>query len=419
MPPRANSAEKGQATSSPNTQAITTKLIMEFKDRQRAEIQKWQRAIATATNPESPRLYELQDLFDNLKADGHFIGDMRVRRAATLCTPFSIIDKNTGKVQDEKTELFAQKWFYDFMKNALDCVTRGYTQMELVDTAAPRFKLVPRRNLVPTKREILLKVQDSKGIDCTLEIGRTIIEIGEEDDLGLMADICGQLIWKRNAQQSWAEFSERFGFPLITATTNKSSATDLANIRKMLAALGEAANAVLPEGTTIDIKPSATGDAYLVYDKQINRINAEISKALLSGTMVTDDGSSRSQSEVHERTLDEKVAEDDRRVITFTVNDQIIPMLALWGHNLNPEIDRFRFEPSDQLTLDKLWVMLDGMLNRFDIPIDWISRKLGVPIDAIKERIPATPIQAQSELGSQAQQHQAITAGDSFTANFR
>lgn len=416
MPPRENKAAKGQITSSPNAQAITTKIVMEFKDRQRAEIQRWQRAIATATQPDSPRMYELQDLFDNLKADGHYIGDMRVRRAATLCTPFSIIDKNTGKVQDEKTEFFARKWFYDFMKNALDYAVRGYTQLELVDTQMPKFKLIPRRNLVPPKHEILLSVQDSKGIDYTPEMGRTIVEIGEEDDLGLMADICGQLIWKRNAQQSWAEFSERFGFPLITATTNKSNAADIANIRKMLAALGEAANAVLPEGTTIDIKPSATGDAYLVYDKQIERINAEISKALLSGTMVTDNGSSRSQSEVHERTLDDKVAEDDRRVITFTVNDQIIPMLALWGHDLNPEVDRFRFEPSNQLTLDKLWTMLDGMLNRFDIPLDWISRKFGVPIDALKAQIPATPIQQQAQ-PKKPQQPQASIGG--FTANFR
>lgn len=416
MPPRENKAAKGQITSSPNAQAITTKIVMEFKDRQRAEIQRWQRAIATATQPDSPRMYELQDLFDNLKADGHYIGDMRVRRAATLCTPFSIIDKNTGKVQDEKTEFFARKWFYDFMKNALDYAVRGYTQLELVDTQMPKFKLIPRRNLVPPKHEILLSVQDSKGIDYTPEMGRTIVEIGEEDDLGLMADICGQLIWKRNAQQSWAEFSERFGFPLITATTNKSNAADIANIRKMLAALGEAANAVLPEGTTIDIKPSATGDAYLVYDKQIERINAEISKALLSGTMVTDNGSSRSQSEVHERTLDDKVAEDDRRVITFTVNDQIIPMLALWGHDLNPEVDRFRFEPSNQLTLDKLWTMLDGMLNRFDIPMDWISRKFGVPIDALKAQIPATPIQQQAQ-PKKPQQPQASIGG--FTANFR
>lgn len=102
----------------------------------------------------------------------------------------------------------------------------------------------------------------------------------------------------------------------------------------MLQALGEAAQAVLPEGTTIDVKESKTGDAYMVFDKQIERANTELSKAVLGGTMLTDNGSSRSQSEVHERNLDDKLSEDDRRIVTFTVNDQLIPMLALWGHLL-------------------------------------------------------------------------------------
>lgn len=380
MPPRSNNSLKPAAT----PVAVTTKIIAEFKDRQRAEIQKWQRAIATATNPETPRLYQLQDLFDNLKADGHYTGDMRVRRAATLCTPFSIIDKNTGVVDDIKTEYFQKKWFYDFMKHALDSIPRGYTLIEMVDTQNPRFKLIPRRNVVPQHRQILLSIGDTVGLSYAQMLGRTIIEIGEEDELGIMADICGQLIWKRNAQQSWAEFSERFGMPLITATTTKSSAADLAQIRKMLAALGEAAQAVLPDGTTIDIKEASTGDAWEVYDRQIERINSEISKALLSGTMITDNGSSRSQSEVHERTLDDKIAEDDRRVITFTVNDQLIPMLSAWGHPFNPEVDRFRFEPGDELTLDKLWFIVNQMLDKFDIPTDWVSRKFGVPIDGAK-----------------------------------
>lgn len=404
--------QKGAAKMAKNTNTITTKIVAEFKDRQRAEIKKWRTSLDMAMHPETPKRYMLQDLLDNLRSDGHYIGDMRVRRAATLCAPFSIYNKDTGDIDQVKTEFFQRKWFFDVMLNALDYVPMGYTLLELVDPAAPRFALVKRRNVVPQSQTIVLNAQDDKGIYYAPFIGRTLVEIGEADDLGLMADIAGQLIWKRNAQQSWAEFSERFGFPLITATTNKSSDRDIANIRQMLAALGEAAQAVLPEGTTIDIKASATGDAYMVYDKQIERINAEISKALLSGTMVTDNGSSRSQSEVHERTLDNKVSEQDRRVITFTVNDQIIPMLALWGHDFDPEVDRFRFEPSDELGLADLWTMLDGITNKYEVPIEWLSKKLGVPIIAIKQR------EAQSAPRPKAIESKKAEA-KGITANFR
>lgn len=388
--------------SSPNTNAFFTQLISEFKDLQRAEIQKWRRALKTATDPENQRLYPLQDLYDNLKSDGHYIGDIRLRKAATLCTPFSIINKNTGEVDEEKTKFFKRKWFYDFMGSALDSVFYGYTLLELVDTQQPRFKTLPRRNLVPMKQQILLSIQNDKGIPYTDTLGRTIIEVGEPNDLGLMGDLCGQLIWKRNAQQLWATYSEKFGLPLITATTNKSGDAEIARVKKMLSVLGEAAQAVLPEGTKIDIKESSTGDAYLVFDKQIERANTEISKANLGGTMITDSGSSRSQSEVHERNLDEKLSEDDRRIITFTVNDQLIPVLAMWGHPFNPDSDEFMFDPGDAMELKEFWTIVNQAADKYDIPDKWVSKKFGFPITGRKEVKQLPPATAKTDGGFSA-----------------
>ena len=372
---------------------------------QRAEIQKWRRNILTASDPENQRLYPLQDMFDNLKSDGHFIGDIRLRKAATLCTPFSIIDKKSGDVQEEKTKFFKRKWFYDFMSGALDYVPYGYTLLEMTDALKPTFKVIPRRNIIPRKQEILLRIQDSKGYSYAAYLGQTLIEIGEPEELGLMADLCGQLIWKRNAQQLWATYSEKFGLPLITATTNKSGDADIARIKKMLQALGEAAQAVLPEGTTIDVKESRTGDAYLVFDKQIERANTELSKATLGGTMLTDNGSSRSQSEVHERNLDDKLSEDDRRIITFTVNDQLIPMLSLWGHDINPDTDEFMFDPGDEMDLKEFWDIIVQALGMYEIPDDWVSKKFGFPIAGRKVLQQTIPT--------------AVSGNKGFSANFQ
>lgn len=388
--------------SSPNEEAFVTKIITEFKDLQRAEIQKWRRNITAAMDPETPRLYPLQDMYDNLKSDGHFIGDIRLRKAATLCTPFSIIDKNTGDVQDDKTKFFKKKWFYDFMSPALDYVFFGYTLLEIVDTQKPIFKPIPRRNLIPRKREVLLSIQNDKGIPYADVMGRTLIEVGEPEDLGLMGDLCGQLIWKRNAQQLWATYSEKFGLPLVIATTNKSGDAEIARIKKMLSVLGEAAQAVLPEGTKIDIKESSTGDAYLVFDKQIERTNTELSKAILGGTMITDSGSSRSQSEVHERNLNEKLAEDDRRIITFTVNDQLIPLLSLWGHDFNPETDEFMFDPGDCMDLKDFWEIVSQAADKYEIPDEWVSKKFGFPITGRKEAKQLPPATAKAEGGFSA-----------------
>lgn len=388
------SKKKMPQTGGKHPDTIVAKIIGEFKDRTRAEIKKWRQALELAGDIEAPRLYLLQDLYDNLKDDGHFISQVELRKAATLCAPFHIQNRKTGEIDEEKTKLFASEWFYNLMEDILEAPYYGYTLLELVDPLTLTFELVPRRNVVPMLSLVLPEVNASTGISYETGYENTLIHVGKPSDLGLMANICGQLIWKRNAQQSWAEFSERFGFPLITATTNKTSQGDIDKIDNMLSALGEAAQAVLPEGTTIDIKPFSGGDAYQVYDKQIDRINTEIGKPITGGTMISDNGSSRSQSEVHERNLDGKIASADRRIVTFTVNNQLMRIMQAAGWNVNPETDEFIFDTTVNLSLNQYFQIVTSLLEKgYPIPTKWISKTFNIPIDGEPKLLaaPASP----------------------------
>lgn len=376
-----------------STQEVVTQIIREFKDQTRAEIQKWRQALRMASDIENPHNHKLQDLYDNLEADGHFIAQVQLRKAATTGYGFGIINRSSGKIDEKKTELFQSEWFYNFLDHALDSVIKGYTVLELTDPATMELTLIPRRNLVGVRQLVLYEASGDKGIDISTGYENTLIRIGKPADLGVMAHLCGQLIWKRNAQQSWAEFTERFGMPLISATTNKTSKADLDRIDNMLASLGESARAVLPEGTSIKIDPFSGGDAYKVFDEQIERINAEMSKPITGGTMVTDDGSSRSQSEVHERNLDNKLAESDRRLIQFVVNNQLIPIMHYWGWPLNPETDKFQWDDTFELSLNQHWNVVNQILNRFTVDQEWIAKRFNVPITGEL----ATPIENDDE----------------------
>lgn len=372
---------------------VITHIIREFKDQTRAEIRKWRQALRMASDIENPHNHKLQDLYDNLEADGHFIAQVQLRKAATTGYGFGIINRSSGKIDEKKTELFQSEWFYNFLDHALDSVIKGYTVLELTDPATMELTLIPRRNLVGVRQLVLYEASGDKGIDISTGYENTLIRIGKPADLGVMAHLCGQLIWKRNAQQSWAEFTERFGMPLISATTNKTSKADLDRIDNMLASLGESARAVLPEGTSIKIDPFSGGDAYKVFDEQIERINAEMSKPITGGTMVTDDGSSRSQSEVHERNLDNKLAESDRRLIQFVVNNQLIPIMHYWGWPLNPETDKFQWDDTFELSLNQHWNVVNQILNRFTVDQEWIAKRFNVPITGEL----ATPIENDDE----------------------
>ena len=372
---------------------IFSSIIAGFKDRTRADIQKWRRALELAQSPINPRMWLLQDLYDNLESDGHYLAQKELRKTATSGYGFSIIDVKTGEVNQEKTNFFCGEWFFDFLDYALDSIFKGFTLIELTDPKTLAFNLIPRRNVIGTLGIVQRDISDCKGIDFnSKDFQNTLVKIGKPSDLGLMANICGQLIWKRNAQQSWAEFTERFGMPLITATTNQTTSADIRQLDDMLAELGESARAVLPEGTTINVTPFAGSDAFKVYDSQIDRINAEISKPITGGTMVTDDGSSRSQSEVHERNLDDKLSEADRRMIMFVVNGQLIPLLQRFKYPFNPDTDRFQFNQSFELDLTQHWNIVNQMIAQgYEVDEIWLAQTFNAPITGRREPVGVQP----------------------------
>ncbi|GAF05585.1 phage portal protein family protein [Saccharicrinis fermentans] len=256
-----------------------------------------------------------------------------------------------------------------------------------------KWELIPRRNVVPATNMVLFEASGDQGINFTDPMfARTIIYRYDMDPKGALNDIVPQLIWKRNAQQVWADFSERFGIPLVSAETSITDAKELKRIETMMRQLGRAAQAVLPEGAKITIHDAATkGDPHKVFLEQITITNNEIGKRIVGGTMLTDDGSSLSQSEVHERTLDEKIGESDRRMIEFTVNGKLIPILNTWGFGFK-EGDRFVFDRSEDLTMAEHWDIVSDALTHYEIDAEWVSRRFNIPIVGKKETTSAASI---------------------------
>lgn len=377
-----------------NPMAVIEKIAKQFKDTSRKDIQKWRTAIQVAESPEKPRRDLIIDIYDDLMTDSHLSSQMEIRKAATLNTSFQVISKKTGEVNPEKTQLLQKKWFYEFIEHVLDAKFYGFSLIEFLNFDGEKINigLVPRRNVVPNLKMV---VPDWSKADSTIiydnpKYDAWLIEANNQN-LGILNKIVPNLIWKRNIMQSWAEFCERFGIPLITATTLKQDTESLDLIDSMLTQLGEAAHAVFPEGTTLEIKEANRTDAYMVFDKYIERNNEEISKAITGGTMVSDNGSSKSQSEVHERNLEERIAPADRRHITFIINDELIPLLNAHGYNFS-EDDFFTFDVSQELTIEKHWEVVKGIMERYEVDQTWLSKTFNVPIIGEREA-PTNPLQ--------------------------
>lgn len=377
------------------SEEIIAQIVSEFVNRSRQNIQTWRQGLESADDPLFPRWHTLQDLYEYLSTDGHLQSQIFLRKAAVLGKRFFVRDSLTGKEKPEKTKSLQKKWYISTCNKLLDAEFRAYTVLQFAEPKAlvnPHpilmpFSQIPRRNFIPQQNVVLLQAGGMEGVSIIDPAFRnTILCMKSEDQFGLLNYIVKDLIWKKNARQAWAEFGDKFGIPLVKVITNKSNKNDLDKIEAMAKQMGKAARAILPEGTTMDIISDATkGDPYQIYLQQVNLGNAEISKVILCGTMVTDNGSSRSQSEVHERNLDDKVNRMDLTNLEFVLNDQLIPLLVDSGLGFSAT-DEIAIDVNTDIEVEKHWNIVSGMISKgYDIDKQWLMKKFNVPIVGRKE----------------------------------
>lgn len=361
--------------------AIINQLALEFTDRSKKDIQYWRQALDAADNAENPKWVMLQDLYEYLRPDGHLGSQMDIRRGSTEGNRYYIRDSKTSKEDPEKTKLIEQEWIFDLIGDMVDHVFYGYTIIQITDPVLGKYDVLPRRNFIPQKNILLFEANGEKGVDVSDPAFKdTIIVIKSRDKFGILNDIVPDLIWKKNARQAWAMFSEKFGIPLTTATTHTRDKKEIARIEAMLKLLGKAAQAVFPQGTTIDIKDTATkGDPYNIFLKQLEYSDAQVSKRILGGTMISDNGSSKSQGTVHENTM-QIITERDKKKAEFAFNKKVMTVLRMFGFKF-ADTDEFVFDRTEALTLNEHWTIISKAIELgYEIDNDWLSSTFNFPI---------------------------------------
>lgn len=366
------------ATAALPATGIIIQLVQETLDRARKDIDKWRQALTAAENPEDPRWYMLQDMIDELEMDGHVGSVTDIRLSSTLNHPFYVIDRASGEVLDEQTNLLQEQWFFNYMENALMATRNKYTVMQFYkELDKINFWLIPRRNVCPQKKRVYIEVSGDRFIDYSQL--PDVIEISHSSKFGIMNDIIPNIIWKRNLMQSNAEFSEKYGMPLITATT--ANKADVPRINTQLKNLGEAGTGVLPKGSEITVHPLANaGNPEKVYLDPAKFHDQQISKRFLGSTTITDEGANRSQTQVHRDTLDEVIALRDRRMILFETNYKLFPLLQRFGFPFDNTKMSFAFDETESLTLKDQWEITSGALQHYELDDKEVAKRFNLPI---------------------------------------
>ena len=133
------------------------------------------------------------------------------------------------------------------------------------------------------------------------------------------------VFFKRNDIKFWLIFLEKFGQPTAIGKLPMGKENDPSTRTKVLSALRAIATetgVLLPEGAEVELL-EATRSGAADYEAMKNAMDSAIAKIVLSQTMTTDDGSSRSQSETHADVRD-MVVKADADLICESFNNTVV-----------------------------------------------------------------------------------------------
>jgi len=364
-----------------------TNLMVDVIRRQRRlwrkEISDWQAARFARYNADIPRTWYLHEVFEDIMLDGHLTGITENRTLRT--TNKDYIFAIDGKKDDNLTELIKGKeWFDLLIDEAHKSAYFGYSLLWVKDFAKGEIKeieLLPRGLVVPEHKVLLYDLSSTTGIDFT-DIKDVLLYAQFYSNVGLLEKAAPYTILKRHSWGSWDEFEELFGVPIRIAKIASSSETVKNEVADWLEEMGSAPYGVFPTGTEVDIIENSKTDSFNVFYKKIEALDKELSKLILHQTMTTENGSSKAQGGVHENTLKEVIAADEKRMLSF-LNVRLVPAMRLLGYSI-PETATITVEqtkdPTAQIVIDK-----EFMSNGYVLKQSYIEEVYGTEI----ERMPA------------------------------
>lgn len=306
-------------------------------------------------------------IYQELLRDDQVASTFQQRRRAVISAEWEVIPASES-AQDQQAAAFIKEQLDRIKFDALTDkmlygVFYGYSVAEWL-FAAEDNRIVLRgckvrdrsRFRFGTDGELyLLTMQNPMGEKMDRAKFWTLTTGGEHDDqpygLGLAHHLYWPVFFKRNGMKYWAVFLEKFGQPTPAARLPQGQMNDESLKQKALEALQAIqvdSGVLIPDGVIIElIEAARSGTAD--YQGLIDKMDAAISKIVLSQTMTTDNGSSRSQAEVHADVRDE-VVKADADLICESLNDSIIPYLtALNFPNAQPPKVWRKTEPEADL----------------------------------------------------------------------
>lgn len=352
-----------------NPTVIINQITVKPVNRSIVDVDAWRTALKSADNGKRVPLY---DQYEDLMIDGVLNDaiDKRIRAVTGSDITFQYADGSEG---EELIKLIDTEEFEHLLSEIMQSLFWGISVIELDFSNGMKCYSIPRKHIRPEKKLIAINQSDTDtGIPYD---GNTMVieVVNKKDKFGLILRACPYAILKRGGLGDWAQMVEIFGMP---QRVGKYSIYDTAARKQLEDAFnnqGAASTIIVPKETDIETNTAAGSAGSALYKDFIAECDKQILISILSQTMTTMDGSSRSQSETHKE-VEEMVNKHDLRFVQRVLNQRLIPILEARGYPVKD--GSFVFPKSaDPLTVDEI-VSLSDII---DIPAYYVQERYGIP----------------------------------------
>lgn len=286
--------------------------------------------------------------------DLHYASVLRTRKlAVSRLTPVVAAVSDDDEAVEEAEfcgRIVRLRSFKNLLFDALDALGKGYSFVEIIwdmsgkywvpkgyEWRDPRFFRYDMTDL-KTPRLITVANQDpGEEIPAYKFVYHTPkIKSGAPLRSGLARLAAFAFMCKSYSVKDWLAFAEVYGMPLRLGRYHPgASEDDIGTLKTAITQLGHDAGAVIPENMMIEFVDAARMGGSAASDPVFGRLakflNSEISKGVLGQTMTTDDGSSKSQAEVHGDVRDD-IRDNDAEQLSATIQRDLINPLVDLNH---------------------------------------------------------------------------------------
>ena len=365
----------------PDKSNVGLKIVEQQTYRQRQDIGKWRTATSAAENIYNPNRIDLLQIYKDVVLDSQITALWSQRLNGLKSKPYKLVSKSGAEIANSD-DLIKKEWVNELMCKHIDSIMYGFGILQIEEYDITEldvdFDEIDRLNIIPEKKEVKATQYEMSGVSIEEpQYYDWTVFLGEEKDLGLLHKLTPFALYKKNVLGAWSQFTELFGIPMRIGKTNVHDDKLRANMMNMLKNMGSAGSAVMDENDVVEIIQTNNQDSYKVFEQLLKYCDESISKLILGQTMTSDNGSSKSQAEVH-ATVSEAYTMNDCYSFECLMNEEILPRLVKIGFPYKGMV--FKFDNVEKIPLKDKMEMVTKLLQwGKNIPDEYILAEFGIP----------------------------------------